>query len=114
MENGKSFVIAAKSEEDRTSWIVAIKEANTVSAPIKVKHVHHIEFDQETNNFKGVPNEWKEMLSASGITKEEMRNNPNEVIRVLDFESKRHSDETSRLVDRPLPADDLIPPIGSL
>eukprot|EP01102_Stenamoeba_stenopodia_P008981 TRINITY_DN2631_c0_g1_i1.p1 TRINITY_DN2631_c0_g1~~TRINITY_DN2631_c0_g1_i1.p1 ORF type:complete len:494 (+),score=101.39 TRINITY_DN2631_c0_g1_i1:284-1765(+) len=111
--DNKTFYIAAKSEEEMNGWMTAIKEANSVSAPIKVKHVHHIEFDNETKDFKGVPAEWQELLNASGITKEEMRANPDEVMRVLDFESKRLSEERT-LVQRPLPNEDLVPSLESL
>lgn len=112
--DAKTFLIAARTNEELQSWVTAIRECNAVSAPIKVKHVHHIEFDAETKDFKGVPAEWRDLLSASGITEQELRQNPNEVMRVLDFESKRLSTGEITLVHRPLPNEDVAPNLDAL
>lgn len=47
-----------------------------ISAPTGFKHEVHVGFDKESGDFTGLPNEWKNLLDSSGISREEQANNP--------------------------------------
>ena len=58
----------------------------TISSPFNVKHTCHVGVDPHSSTgFKGLPPQWKTLLSASGITREEVGRNPQEVLDVLQF-----------------------------
>lgn len=42
-------------------------------------------FDHNTGGFTGLPENWRRLLEASNISKEEMSKNPQAVLDVLDF-----------------------------
>jgi hypothetical protein len=57
-----------------------------ISAPFNVKHVCHVGIDPHSSTgFKGLPSQWKTLLQASGISREEVGRNPQEVLDVLQF-----------------------------
>jgi hypothetical protein len=57
-----------------------------ISAPFNVKHNIHVQVDPSApTGFKGLPPQWDAMLSASGITKEQVASHPQEVLDVLQF-----------------------------
>jgi len=113
-QDNKVFLIAAKNDDELNEWLEALKNIQTVSAPIHVKHVHHIEYDYKTGEFNGVPLAWKQLLEVSGITKEECQSNPQQVIKVIDFEQTLDQKGDSFLVRRDLPTDCEIPPLEKL
>ena len=47
-----------------------------ISRPKDFRHNIHVGFDANTNDFTGLPSEWKQMLESSGISKEEQQKNP--------------------------------------
>lgn len=56
-----------------------------ISHPIGFKHTVHVGFDPNTNEFTGLPNEWRDLLTSSNITEEERAQNPQAVVDVLQF-----------------------------
>lgn len=69
----------AKREEDGSYQLL-------VSAPFDLKHNIHVQVDPSSHTgFKGLPPQWDAMLSASGITKEQVASHPQEVLDVLHF-----------------------------
>lgn len=57
-----------------------------ISAPYNVRHNVHVQVDPTApTGFKGLPPQWDAMLSASGITKDEVSAHPQEVLDVLQF-----------------------------
>eukprot|EP00735_Rhodelphis_limneticus_P002046 TRINITY_DN12785_c0_g1::TRINITY_DN12785_c0_g1_i1::g.28600::m.28600 TRINITY_DN12785_c0_g1::TRINITY_DN12785_c0_g1_i1::g.28600 ORF type:complete len:483 (+),score=109.71,sp/Q55GV3/PAKC_DICDI/44.71/1e-115,Pkinase/PF00069.20/3.4e-70,Pkinase_Tyr/PF07714.12/6.5e-44,PBD/PF00786.23/0.00062,PBD/PF00786.23/3.7e-13,APH/PF01636.18/0.093,APH/PF01636.18/0.49,Kinase-like/PF14531.1/34,Kinase-like/PF14531.1/0.0015,DSHCT/PF08148.7/0.13 TRINITY_DN12785_c0_g1_i1:97-1545(+) len=57
-----------------------------IGKPFNVSHVTHVERDANSaTGFMGLPPEWEKMLSAQGITKEDIRSHPNEVVDIIEF-----------------------------
>jgi len=114
-QNNKSFLIATKTEQELDEWLTALKNIETISTPIAVRHVHHIQYDEKTREFNGVPDAWKQILHAAGITNEEYQNNPRQVLEVIDFEQHREEGTNyESLVPRFLPPDFQLPPLDTL
>jgi hypothetical protein len=58
-----------------------------ISTPTNFKHITHVEVDKDSESgFKGLPPQWAAILSANKITMTDMRQNPNAVMDVIDFE----------------------------
>lgn len=53
-----------------------------ISSPINFDHVLHVGFNPETGEFEGLPPEWERLLSNSGITSTERKENPDTIIAV--------------------------------
>eukprot|EP01100_Stratorugosa_tubuloviscum_P008653 TRINITY_DN35_c0_g3_i2.p1 TRINITY_DN35_c0_g3~~TRINITY_DN35_c0_g3_i2.p1 ORF type:complete len:490 (-),score=196.64 TRINITY_DN35_c0_g3_i2:114-1583(-) len=111
--DNKIFIISCKSEQECSEWMEAIKNAQAVSEPKKVKHICHVEFDESTGDFKGIPPEWQALVKASGITEEEYSANPNQVMTVLGFETKRDSGINAVACHEP-PIDEIAPNLENL
>lgn len=47
-----------------------------ISTPYNTVHVTHVGFDSNTGEFTGLPKEWQNLLTQSGIAKQEQENNP--------------------------------------
>ncbi|OUM65838.1 hypothetical protein PIROE2DRAFT_41302 [Piromyces sp. E2] len=47
-----------------------------IATPTNFVHQVHVGFDPLTGIFTGLPKEWKQLLDASNISKEEMSKNP--------------------------------------
>ncbi|ORY76134.1 Pkinase-domain-containing protein [Neocallimastix californiae] len=84
---GKSYYIACKTSEDLYEWIDEIykRSQSMVSGPTNFTHNVHVGFDPMNGIFTGLPKEWKQLLDASSISKEEMTKNPQAVLDVLEF-----------------------------
>jgi len=84
---GKSYYIACKTSEDLYEWIDEIykRSQSMVSGPTNFTHNVHVGFDPMNGIFTGLPKEWKQLLDASSISKEEMSKNPQAVLDVLEF-----------------------------
>lgn len=84
---GKTFYISCKSNEEIYDWIDGISKRSglMVSNPTNFIHNIHVGFDPMTGIFTGMPKEWKQLLDASSISKEEMTRNPQAVLDVLEF-----------------------------
>ncbi|GAM19688.1 hypothetical protein SAMD00019534_028630 [Acytostelium subglobosum LB1] len=60
------------------------KKEPEVGVPFNVKHNVHVDYNSITG-FEGLPREWEVVLQSSGITKEDVVEQPQAVLDVLDF-----------------------------
>jgi hypothetical protein len=70
---------------------------HVVSEPFNVQHNIHVNFDSKTG-FEGLPAEWEVLLSTSGITRQEVAENPEAVLEVISFGAKFHDIDGTRNV----------------
>eukprot|EP00051_Salpingoeca_urceolata_P031750 m.12841 g.12841 ORF g.12841 m.12841 type:complete len:502 (-) comp4367_c0_seq2:328-1833(-) len=68
-----------------------------ISAPLDFVHEVHVGFDPDTGEFSGLPDQWSKLLKVSGLTKNEIAQNPQATLDVLGF----YSEETARTPDQP-------------
>ena len=61
-----------------------------ISSPINFDHVLHVGFNPETGEFEGLPPEWERLLSNSGITSTERKENPDTIIAVSSLKTITH------------------------
>jgi p21-activated kinase 1 len=67
-----------------------------ISSPFNAVHLTHVMYNDERNEFQGLPSEWEVLLRESGITKQDQKSNPQAVIDVMSFYSenqKRQMDD---------------------
>lgn len=64
------------------------KEGGSISTPYAVKQLGHVGFDKSTGTFVGLPDEWKVMLGTSGISADEVEENPDAVLQALEFQDR--------------------------
>ncbi|GIK00531.1 protein kinase [Aspergillus viridinutans] len=87
----KTITCEVKSDDEIYDWIDKIYERcpgmGGVSNPTNFSHRVHVGFDPQTGAFVGLPPEWEKLLTASAITKEDYKKNPQAVIEVLEFYS---------------------------
>ncbi|KAL1969045.1 hypothetical protein VTN77DRAFT_879 [Rasamsonia byssochlamydoides] len=87
----KTIICEVKSDDEIYDWIDKIYERcpgmGGVSNPTNFSHRVHVGFDPRTGAFVGLPAEWEKLLTASAITKEDYKKNPQAVIEVLEFYS---------------------------
>merc|ERR1711976_315098 len=78
-----------KSDRNSSSQSNHSERSNTghpeISHPIGFKHTVHVGFDPSTNEFTGLPDEWRDLLQSSNITEDERAQNPQAVVDVLQF-----------------------------
>lgn len=81
-------------------------EGLVISKPFGFKHNIHVDYDSETG-FSGLPPEWESLLKGSGISREEVVQNPDEALAALKWVSEgmqpvhenRPGEKKPRLVD---------------
>jgi protein-serine/threonine kinase len=87
----KTIICEVKNDDEIYEWIDKIYERcpgmGGVSNPTNFSHRVHVGFDPQTGAFVGLPAEWEKLLTASAITKEDYKKNPQAVIEVLEFYS---------------------------
>ncbi|KAJ5220761.1 uncharacterized protein N7469_009648 [Penicillium citrinum] len=87
----KTITCEVRSDDEIYEWIDKIYERcpgmGGVSNPTNFSHRVHVGFDPQTGAFVGLPPEWEKLLTASAITKEDYKKNPQAVIEVLEFYS---------------------------
>eukprot|EP01088_Endostelium_zonatum_P002944 TRINITY_DN1386_c0_g1_i1.p1 TRINITY_DN1386_c0_g1~~TRINITY_DN1386_c0_g1_i1.p1 ORF type:complete len:591 (-),score=134.68 TRINITY_DN1386_c0_g1_i1:58-1830(-) len=87
--DGKPFYLDANSSSDLTSWYTAISSAiagAAVGNPFNIQHKVHLNTNTDTG-FDGLDPKLETILRASGISKDEVKANPEEVLHVLEFQS---------------------------
>lgn len=62
--------------------------AGSIGTPYAVKQLGHVGFDKATGQFVGLPDEWKRMLGTSGISADEVEQNPDAVLQALEFQER--------------------------
>ena len=89
----KTITCGVKSDDEIYDWVDKIYQRcpgmGGVSNPTNFSHRIHVGFDPQTGGFSGLPQEWEKLLSASAITKEDYKKNPQAVIEVLEFYSEQ-------------------------
>lgn len=87
----KTVTCEVKNDDEIYDWIEKIYERcpgmGGVSNPTNFSHRVHVGFDPKSGAFVGLPGEWERLLTASAITKEDYKKNPQAVIEVLEFYS---------------------------
>jgi hypothetical protein len=94
----KTFLIQAGSRNEVQDWMKAIdkaSECSCVSSPYNVENKIHVDFNSATG-FSGLPPEWEVLLKTSAIPREEVMNNPDNVLSVLEFVSKQQKEEVAK------------------
>ena len=88
----RTIICEVKNDDEIYDWIDKIYERcpgmGGVSNPTNFSHRVHVGFDPQTGGFVGLPSEWEKLLTASAITKEDYKKNPQAVIEVLEFYSE--------------------------
>ena len=89
----RTMTCEVKSDDEIYDWVDKIYQRcpgmGGVSNPTNFSHRIHVGFDPQTGGFVGLPQEWEKLLSASAITKEDYKKNPQAVIEVLEFYSEQ-------------------------
>ncbi|KAI8997609.1 P21-Rho-binding domain-containing protein [Pilobolus umbonatus] len=73
------------SSNNHTVNYKGLQKEMDISTPYNTVHITHVGFDSATGGFTGVPAEWNTLLSQSGITKQEQKENPQAVIDALEY-----------------------------
>ena len=85
----KTLICQLETDDEIYEWIDAIYSRcpgmGGVSNPTNFSHRVHVGFDPVNGSFVGLPTEWERLLTASAITKEDYKKNPEAVIEVLEF-----------------------------
>ncbi|KAF2398615.1 Pkinase-domain-containing protein [Trichodelitschia bisporula] len=66
----------------------------TISTPTNPTHVTHVSIDNATGQFTGLPPEWQRILQQNGISEQEQKQNPDAVMKIVDF-YKGNADQKS-------------------
>ena len=88
----KTIICQVKSDDDLYDWVDHLYSrcGGGVSNPTNFNHRVHVGFDPHSGAFVGLPSEWEKLLTASAITKEDYKKNPQAVIEVLEFYDQVH------------------------
>ncbi len=93
----RNLTCEVRNDDEIYDWIDKIYERcpgmGGVSNPTNFSHRIHVGFDPQTGGFVGLPQEWEKLLTASAITKEDYKKNPQAVIEVLEFYSEHKKRE---------------------
>lgn len=98
--SNKVTTLSFKTEDDFYQWQTALEDSSPrirEEAPGNIVHEQHVEFDPNTGNFTGLSDEWAKLLGTSKITKEEMQENPDAVLGVLEFFTKKKQEDDEYL-----------------
>jgi len=113
--DNRTFFISADTKEYLDEWISALREAGPslpdTFEPDGFHHKVHVTYDAAHGKFNGLPPEWEALLKSSGISQEEQKSNPKEVIRVLDFQSRL---ESALYKEVPMPKSEIPPSLEEL
>lgn len=60
-----------------------------ILTPFNTQHVAHVGYDLSTGQYTGLPEEWQKLLSASGISKTEQEQHPQEIHNIVEFYQKQ-------------------------
>ena len=79
------------------------KESFAISSPSGFRQTAHVGFDPDTGEFEGLPSEWEVLLGTSGLSKDEVQENPERVLRVLQFHQQQLEASNAQHDDVSLP-----------
>lgn len=92
----KIFYLQCSSDLEAEDWLAAIDAGanyEIVSSPFNVQHNIHVDFNSETG-FVGLPLEWEALLKSSGISRDEVLKNADDVLKVLEFQAGKGRKQT--------------------
>ncbi|CAE6417825.1 unnamed protein product [Rhizoctonia solani] len=78
----------AKSKKSMFSFMdnfLTAQKKPEISTPYDPVHLTHVGFNSSTGEFTGLPKEWQQLLSDSGISRLEQERNPETVMEVMKF-----------------------------
>ncbi|KAG8715195.1 signal transducing kinase of the PAK [Ceratobasidium sp. 395] len=90
-----SSTLSTKRKKNRLSLmdrLLGTSKRPEISTPYDTVHLTHVGFNSSTGEYVGLPKEWQQMLSDSGITYAEQERNPQAVIEVMKFYQETHPD----------------------
>eukprot|EP01095_Lingulamoeba_sp_RSL-Kostka_P011922 TRINITY_DN464_c0_g2_i10.p1 TRINITY_DN464_c0_g2~~TRINITY_DN464_c0_g2_i10.p1 ORF type:complete len:480 (-),score=195.32 TRINITY_DN464_c0_g2_i10:319-1758(-) len=102
------YYLQCENEQDREDWMNSIKATKeSVSDPFNVEQIIHVDFSSETG-FSGLPQEWEVLLKTSGISRDQVIENSDNVInclKVIDQQNKELMGQVPEHFDKeqPLP-----------
>ncbi|GAN02398.1 ste20-like protein [Mucor ambiguus] len=85
MGNFNDFLSKDNNNSNSNGILTRNSPPMDISTPYNTVHVTHVGFDLNTGEFTGLPREWQNLLTQSGITKQEQENNPQAVIHAIEF-----------------------------
>lgn len=89
--DNKTFYLGAKDTNEVDEWMEVLNKAisslSVVGTPFNVKHKAHITYEPDAG-FVGLPPAWGAILRSSGLTPQDIDSNPDEVLSILEFQSK--------------------------
>jgi hypothetical protein len=87
IDSGKS---KDKSKKKPKFWPFKAKKEGPkdIGTPFEVKQIGHVGFDKASGQFVGLPQEWKVQLAQSGITSSDIQDNPDAVLKALEFQDR--------------------------
>ena len=84
----RSGTASAKSKKSMFSFMdgfLTAQKKPEISTPYDPVHLTHVGFNSSTGEFTGLPKEWQQLLSDSGISRLEQERNPEAVMEVMKF-----------------------------
>ncbi|KAJ3024476.1 UNVERIFIED_CONTAM: Protein kinase [Siphonaria sp. JEL0065] len=84
----KSYFISCRSDEELYSWMDEIYQRSPlmgIGTPTNFVHQVHVGFDLNSGAFTGLPQDWRNLLESSSLSKDEITKNPQAVLDVLEF-----------------------------
>eukprot|EP00761_Pharyngomonas_kirbyi_P006624 gb/GECH01006632.1/.p1 GENE.gb/GECH01006632.1/~~gb/GECH01006632.1/.p1 ORF type:complete len:482 (+),score=109.15 gb/GECH01006632.1/:1-1446(+) len=87
-EHGGQSKGSKKKDSKKENALDTGLQGMAISEPKAFKHDVHVRFDQDKGRFSGLPPHLQAMLASSSITKDEVKENPDEVLGVLNFVEK--------------------------
>ena len=82
--------------------LISSQKKVEISTPYDPVHLTHVGFNVDTGEFTGLPKEWQQLLSDSGISKQEQLAHPQAVVDIVAF----YQDATKKETVRPGAEDD--------
>ncbi|ELP90722.1 serine/threonine protein kinase 3/4, putative [Entamoeba invadens IP1] len=97
----KTFLFEALSSDERIRWVDEISSVVTISEPTEYQHLTHVTFEE--GGFVGIPEEWENMFISCGVSREEIKSNKEDALKVLEFAQVFHEDESEENKEVPMP-----------
>ncbi|KAG9109507.1 hypothetical protein FRC07_008317, partial [Ceratobasidium sp. 392] len=102
-EGEESWIRATKPKKSRFSFIDRLfntQKRPEISVPYDPIYLTHVGFNSMTGEFTGLPKEWQQLLSDSGVSRLEQERNPEAVIEVLRFYQETQSVSADNVQDK--------------
>lgn len=93
-----TYVFACEAKDDRDEWVTEIQgvldrssraasESIDIGLPTNFQHVAQIKVGTDVVDLR-LPQDWQDMMDSNGITLDDLKKNPETLLKVLDFTSK--------------------------